>query len=333
MSSAEALCAASPTTAASSSGPVFLLTLHRGGGTVLARILNCHPKLVIWGEHVGLINRLAEIDDMVTRVGRLMYPKTDEAIAEYVAFPDHRLNDFDPWANPFDYEIFLRSCRQMIESIFARGLQPGQRWGFKEIRYHRVLTARFMEKLFPNARFVILRRDITEVAISAILASWSLRWFPNYRDAMPAEVAEAMVRDVTYALLVIENSLDAVHEQLGARCVRLDYSQLLDPSLKFAAPLFDFLELELPQEVIARVQQVLKVRAGGTDLQACFGGILSRDYIRTRVATILPGLRAEIARDGIDRARLVAKEGTGRYSFLAGDHTMRDRNCEFSSLF
>jgi predicted nicotinamide N-methyase len=29
------------------SGPVFLLTLHRGGGTVLARVLNCHPDLVI----------------------------------------------------------------------------------------------------------------------------------------------------------------------------------------------------------------------------------------------------------------------------------------------
>jgi hypothetical protein len=320
-------------TAASNSGPVFLLTLHRGGGTVLARILNCHPKLVIWGEHVGLINRLAEIDDMVTRVGRLMYPKTDQAIAEYVAFPDHRLNDFDPWANPFDYETFLRSCRQMIEAIFARGLQPGQRWGFKEIRYHRVLTARFMEKLFPNARFVILRRDLTEVAISAILASWSLRWFPNYREMMPAEMAEAIVRDVTYALLVVENSLDAVQQQLGARCLRLDYSQLLDSSLKFASPLFNFLEIDLPQEVVTRIQRVLSVRAGGTDQQVCFGRILSREYIRARVAAIVPELRAEIARDGVDRARLVAREGIGRYSFLAGDHTMRDQNCEFSSLF
>ena len=47
-------------------GPVFLLTLQRGGGTKLARVLNCHRELVIRGERVGLINRLAEIDDMVT---------------------------------------------------------------------------------------------------------------------------------------------------------------------------------------------------------------------------------------------------------------------------
>ena len=83
-----------------SQGPIFVLSPPRSGSTVLMRVLNCHPTLVIWGEHVGLINRLAEIDDMVRRVGRLMFPKTDEMIADYVAFPDHRLNEFDPWANP-----------------------------------------------------------------------------------------------------------------------------------------------------------------------------------------------------------------------------------------
>jgi hypothetical protein len=48
-----------------------------------------------------------------------MAPKTEEAIAEYVAFPDHRLNEFDPWANLFDYDAFSRSCRQVIEAIPA----------------------------------------------------------------------------------------------------------------------------------------------------------------------------------------------------------------------
>ena len=314
-------------------GPVFLLTLHRAGGTVLARVLNCHPELVIWGEHVGLINRLAEIDDMVTRVGRLMVPKTDAAIAEYTAFPDQRLTVFDPWANPFEYEAFIRSCRQMIEGIFTRGLQPGQRWGFKEIRYHRVLTVRFLEKLFPAAQFIILRRDICEVAVSAILASWSLRWFWDYRETMPPEMADAIVRDVIYALLAIENGLDAVQAQLGSHCLQLDYSQLLDPALGFVAPLFGFLELALSDNVTTRIRRVLEVRAGGTEQEVCFGGILSRDFIRARVTAMAPELRAEIARNGIDKTRLIAQSGIGQYSFLAGDHTLRDRGCQFSSLF
>jgi hypothetical protein len=317
----------------SQSGPVFLLSVHRGGGTVLTRVLNCHPKLVIWGEHAGLINRLAEIDDMVTRVGRLMAPKTDEAIAEYVAFPDHRLTEFDPWANPFEYDAFRRSCREMIEGIFARGLRSGQRWGFKEIRYHRVLTVRFLEKLFPGSQFVILRRDICDVAVSAILASWSLRWFWDYREAMPVEMAEAIVRDVTYALLAIDSGLDAVQAELGVRCLQLDYTQLVDSALAFVAPLFGFLELAPSDEVITRIHKVLQFRAGGSDREVFFGGVLSRDFIRTRVTGMAPELRAEIARDGIDKVRLVASKGIGQYSFLAGDHTMRDRGCQFSSLF
>jgi hypothetical protein len=56
------------------------------------------------------------------------------------------------------------------------------------------VTVRFLEKLFPGARFVILRRDIREIAVSA------LRWFWDDREAMPPAMAEAIVRDVTYAV-------------------------------------------------------------------------------------------------------------------------------------
>jgi hypothetical protein len=78
---------------------------------------------------------------------------------------------------------------------------------------------------------------------------------------------------------------------------------------------------------------VLEVRAGGTDHGTIFGGILSRDFIREQVAALAPELRAEIARDGIDKARLLASDGVGRYSFLMGDHTLRDRGSELSGLF
>jgi hypothetical protein len=133
--------------------------------------------------------------------------------------------------------------------------------------------------------------------------------------------------------LAIESGLDAVQAELGPRCLPLDYSQLLDPAFGFVGPLFGFLELTLSDEVTTRIRNVLKVRAGGTDQEVCFGGILSRDFISAHVTAMVPQLRAEIACHGVDKARLVAKEGIGQYSYLAGDHTMRDRGCEFSSLF
>jgi hypothetical protein len=89
----------------------------------------------------------------------------------------------------------------------------------------------------------------------------------------------------------------------------------------------------MSDQVTTRIDEVLKVRVAGTDQEICFGGILSRDFIRAHVMAMVPELRADIARHGIDKARLIAKEGIGQYSYLAGDHSMRDRGCEFSSLF
>ena len=314
-------------------GPIFLLSAARSGGTMLARVLNCHPDLVIWGEHVGFINRLAEIDHMVTRVGHLMYPKTNDMIADFIAFPDHRLTGFEPWVNPFDHATFRQSCRDMIEKMFTRGLSPGQRWGFKEVRYHRVSTVQFLLELFPGSQFVILSRDTKQVVESSILASWSLRWFWEYRDAMPSALAEAIVRDTTYALLAIEVGLTEVRTHLGSRCLHLDYAQLIEPSRGFVAPLFSFLGVSVSDAVADRIRRVLAVRSGSTERDVCFGGILTPTFIRERVAALTPEMRAEIARDGVDRCRLSAREGIGQYTFLMGDHTMRDRGSEFSSLF
>ena len=307
--------------------------MHRGGGTVLARVLNCHADLVLWGEHIGFINRLAEIDDMVTRVGRLMATKADVEIADYTAFPDHRLTQFEPWANPFDYPGFLDSNREMIVRVFGRGLREGQRWGFKEIRYHHVRTVRYLAKLFPKARFLILSRDIREVAASAILAPWSLRWFWDYRDSMPPALAQAIVNDVAYAAAAIELGLEQAQEALGGQALTIPYAALLDPDMQFLDPMMDFLELAMSEGVRERVQRVLQVRAGASEGDQTFGGILGKTFIRDQVEAVLPGIRAELLQHGPDKGRLTALRGPGQYTFLMGDHTLHDRGSELSSLF
>lgn len=49
--------------------------------------------------------------------------------------------------------------------MFGSMLQPGQRWGFKEIRYHTRMVAEYLVTLFPEAKFVLLRRDILSAAV------------------------------------------------------------------------------------------------------------------------------------------------------------------------
>ena len=308
-----------------SPGPIFILAFHRGGGTVLMRVLNCHPDVVIWGEHNGLINRLAEMDELARSVPFLMEAKTAAGIAQHTRFAEDRLTTFDPWVNPFDHESFLQSCRAMIDGIFTRGLRPGQRWGWKEIRYYRPLTIQFLSGLYPTGQFIILRRDLADVAVSAILAPWTRQKLSEFGTTMPTEIAEAVIRDVTYALLAIENGFDTSAAALGPRCLPLHYHQLTDPKQEFIHELFEFCQLTLTDDIVQRIRTVLSVRAGGTEARGALGGVLSPAFIRARMNVLMPLLRAEIARDGVDRARLVATSGIGRYSWLMGDQMMRGK--------
>jgi hypothetical protein len=166
-----------------------------------------------------------------------------------------RLTEFEPWANQFDHASFHGSCREMIEGSFTRGLRPGQRWEFKEIRYHRPLTVRFRQELFPDAQFMIPPRDLEEVAMVLELS----------RGNVGGDGAEAIVSEVTYALLAIESGLDEVWTYLGPRSPQLDYRPLLQPDHPFVVALFGFLGLTVSESIVARIRKVLRVRAGATD--------------------------------------------------------------------
>jgi hypothetical protein len=166
-----------------------------------------------------------------------------------------RLTEFEPWANQFDHTSFHGSCREMIEGSFTRGLRPGQRWEFKEIRYHRPLTVRFRQELFPDAQFMIPPRDLEEVAMVLELS----------RGNVGGDGAEAIVSEVTYALLAIESGLDKVWTYLGPRSPQLDYRPLLQPDHPFVVALFGFLGLTVSESIVARIRKVLRVRAGATD--------------------------------------------------------------------
>ena len=152
--------------------PVFVLAQHRSGGTLLTRLLNCHPGLVIWGEHAGFLNKLAEAQDSwigtpaCCRIARrrncgIMFPA-----ASGTRFPRGPFHLAVPRSWP--------DAGPWCAGLFAPGLRPGQRWGFKEIRYHSPTVVRFLRRLFPAAQFILLNRDPIELCVSDMLVSWAL---------------------------------------------------------------------------------------------------------------------------------------------------------------
>jgi len=141
--------------------PVFIITTGRSGGTLLMRVLNASPGLVIWGEHNGFISHL------VPAVDRVMGSFARQRIQAHAHQVDN-LRSSTPiaadhgwsveWANPFTAETFHGAFRTALEQLFAADLPPDVRWGFKEIQYG-LPEVRLLSTLFPEASFVFLVRD------------------------------------------------------------------------------------------------------------------------------------------------------------------------------
>ena len=115
--------------------PVVILSSGRSGSTLLQKLLNTHPELVIWGEHAGFLNGLMRswkavmnaewIPDKVPRGLWLMNRDRPVDAEKWTA-----------WDGPFSKVMYHEAIRGMLDSLLAKGLPDEVRWGFKEIRYH-----------------------------------------------------------------------------------------------------------------------------------------------------------------------------------------------------
>jgi hypothetical protein len=309
--------------------PLFLLTTHRSGGTLLARIYNVHPNIVVWGEHAGLLNHFAAIADIMRLHGGMSTPVADRKIDQFLQ--NKSINAaFSPWINPVDPPAFAHWCRTFIVNSFSTGLRPGQRWGVKEIRYHTVETVGFILSLFPDARFVILRRDLLQQCISNIMAEWSLIHLGLMHAGETEADAAAVIEDCAYALVAIDHGLGRIAKKFSAQTLVINYEDLLGGPPAFIENLYKFAGLAVTPDLLAAAARMRAVRTGATKKAASLGFITVPLIEELAPRGIAEAYRS-IDRDGVDLSRLRRKQGQGRYSFLVGDTEMR--NSRFSTLF
>ncbi len=310
-------------------GPVFVLTAHRSGGTALARGLNRHPDLMIWGEHAGFINKLAELDAVVGHYPRLTQPLADRDLAEHVHRDKFAPGGFDPWLNPFEQAEWRDGCRRDLEATFRRGLHPGQRWGFKEVRYHTQATAGFLLALFPDARFVILRRPLGPLTLSNLLTPWSMELLRQLGATEHEAQLRAAVHDCVYALAVVNGGLGAIARAWPERCRAITAAALAEPERTFS-DLFAFLGLSQWPALLDEIKEASERRLGVTDMERG-EGLLSRGSVERLLPEALAAARAALATGEPDLARLRRLGPIGRYSFLVGDHELA--GTKLSSMF
>lgn len=303
-----------------SGGPVFVLTAHRSGGTALARGLNRHPDLMVWGEHAGFINKLAELDATIGFYPPLTRPLEQRDLAGHVRLGKFEPGGFDPWSNPFEQADWRDWCRRFIETTFRRDLHPGQRWGFKEVRYHSPVTARFLATLFPDARFVLLQRELAPLVLSNMLTPWSIGRLHRLGATDSAAGVRAAVFDCAYALAVVNRGLAAIAQALPAQSCVVRSRALAEPVRTFGA-LFAFLGLSQWPALLDEVKEASDRQLGTTDLSQTEGH-LSRETVQRFLPEAIAAAEAELAAGEPDLARLKRLGPTGRYSFLVGDHEL-----------
>jgi hypothetical protein len=280
--------------------PIFLFTMHRGGGTLLQRVVNASRDVLIWGEHGGFINKMAETDALLSHFDNVCRSIEDRHLADFISNRDPEV--FDPWTNPLERSAYRTYAKDFIRTTFSTGLADNQRWGFKEVRYHSLRTARFLTDLFPWSRIVVLRRNLTAVVVSTVCAPWSLERLKHVGTIDVWDV----IRDVAYAVAVFAYADDAIIRELPNHAISIAVENLKDE----VARMFDFLQLRMPD-----VTDILYRRIGGTEEAArlgLFGSYELLEMAENAVASAVDQVRVNGA--NIEKIR------QSRYGFLAGDN-------------
>lgn len=154
----------------SNDAPIFIIACcQRSGSTLLQRLLNSHPEILIWGEHGGYINHLYD-GFLAVHKWKQQHGESGEEFllrSDKVFMPNSLA----------DSSCIDRAFQEHVRAMFPVPLSRGSScaWGFKEVRYT-IWTALFLEKLFPRARFIHLVRNIDSCLTSMRRLERERKW-------------------------------------------------------------------------------------------------------------------------------------------------------------
>jgi hypothetical protein len=133
--------------------PIFVCASGwRSGSTLVQRLLCSHDEIHVWGENRGLCSAL---QGLAEGLGDLQHAST------------HAAREFDAlgtkaWIAMLNPPVngFVTGLAALLAAYFGDPVKRmgKSRWGFKEVR-HGADTVRFLHRVFPHAKFLLLVRD------------------------------------------------------------------------------------------------------------------------------------------------------------------------------
>ncbi len=165
-----------------SPAPLFIFSSSwRSGSTLLQRYITATGDVLVWGETGGALNAIAEAVggwEQITADSARRFPdsiggKGEAAYRKFIAAPksEHASLWIANLTPP--YTDILTSLRTLFDTLYRQRAQDFgyPRYGFKETRCD-LTTARHLQTLFPDARFVFLVRNPLDVILSIKRRGW-----------------------------------------------------------------------------------------------------------------------------------------------------------------
>ena len=220
--------------------PIFVLTAGRSGSTLLQKLLNSNPGLVIWGEHMGILRffslALESVEDS---------PWINEsAHGSWMLEADRELkaDRWSAWDGPFSEQYFRERLKAFVGDLFCSNVPDETRWGFKELRYRKIEHVDFLMGLFPDAQILLLHRHPVDTCASH--AAGAL----DKDSCSSCEITpEEIVKDLALSRIrdYIQFSIEVLEKYRGnSRIVR--YEDIVESPEQTMAGIRDFLQLPMP---------------------------------------------------------------------------------------
>jgi len=157
--------------AAQAEAPIFVFAAAwRTGSTLLQRIINAAPGVLIWGENTMLSDL-----HQAYRSGYQHFSSHERGNMRVLEEELHMAWTATMSPKPAHLEEALRrffSCLY-VEPSMSRG-RP--RWGIKEVRSNATAISRFLLELYPEARFIYLVRDPYDTLSSCVGIHFMQLW-------------------------------------------------------------------------------------------------------------------------------------------------------------
>lgn len=160
--------------------PIFILSAGwRSGSTLLQRLICSGENVLLWGEPYDRINLVPSIVRGLAAFGEDWPPEG------YIK-PSADLDLAASWtANLYPpRDALINGYRAQMMASFAEPASAigAARWGLKEVRFG-LAEAVFLQALFPEAKFLFIRRDLHAAYRSYRGFSGGMGWFANWPDA------------------------------------------------------------------------------------------------------------------------------------------------------